>query len=129
MDEKKQADRRAAAERAAAEKMVEQVAAKKKAREEAKAKSSEPERYWVQIASGAFKPDLDKELAKQKSRYGKQLAGKSAWTTPYKSTNRLLVGPFASKSAAQDYVNDARKGGLSSFPVTTSPGQKVERLD
>ena len=40
-----------------------------------------------------------------------------------------MVGPFASKDAAQDFVNDARSGGLSSFPVTTSAGQKVERVN
>jgi len=124
-------DRRAAERKAAAEKAAEKAALEKKAkaREEAKAAKSNPERYWVQIASGAYKPDLDKEWAKQKSKFGKHLAGKSPWTTPYKSTNRLLVGPFPSKSAAQDYVNEVRAGGMSTFPVTTSRGQKVERLD
>lgn len=120
-EDRRAAQKRAAAEKAAAEK-------KAKAKEEAKAARSNPERYWVQIASGSYKPDLDKEWDKQKSRFGKLLAGRSPWTTPYKATNRLLIGPFASKSAAQDYVNDARTGGLSSFPVTTSAGQKVERL-
>jgi Flp pilus assembly protein TadD len=126
--EKQQADRKAAAEKAASEKAEKAAERKEKDREEAKAKSKEAERYWVQIASGAYKPDLDKELAKQKAKYGKELAGKSAWTTPYKSTNRLLIGPFASPSAAQDYVNQARKAGLSTVPVTTPAGQKVERL-
>jgi Flp pilus assembly protein TadD len=120
-------DRRAAQKRAAAEKA--EAEKKAKAREEAKAKKSNPERYWVQIASGAYKPDLDKEWDKQKKAHGKLLAGKSPWTTPYKATNRLLIGPFASKAAAQDYVNQARAGGLSCFPVTTSAGQKVERID
>jgi tetratricopeptide (TPR) repeat protein len=120
--------RRKAAEKAATEKAEKAAEKKEKDREEANAKSKEPERYWVQIASGAYKPDLDKELAKQKSKYGKQLAGKSAWTVPYKSTNRLLIGPFTSASAAQEYVNQARKAGLSTVPVTTLAGQKVERL-
>jgi tetratricopeptide (TPR) repeat protein len=122
----KAADRKAEAAKATAEKAAEKKA---KEREEAKARSSEPGRYWVQIASGAYKPDLTKELAKQKAKWGKQLAGKSAWTTPYKATNRLMIGPFTSSDAAQDYVNEVRKQGFSCFPVTTSPGQKVERLD
>jgi len=121
-EDRRAAQKRAAAEKAAAEK-------KAKAKEEAKAKKSNPERYWVQIASGAYKPDLDKEWDKQKGRYPKVLSGRTPWTTPYKSTNRLLVGPFASKDAAQDFVNDARSGGLSSFPVTTSAGQKVDRVN
>lgn len=121
-EDRRAAQRKAAAEKAAAEK-------KAKAQEEAKARKSNPERYWVQIASGAYKPDLDKEWDKQKSRHGKLLAGKTPWTTPYKATNRLLIGPFASKGAAQDYVNNAREAGLSSFPVTTSSGQKVDRIN
>jgi len=121
-EDRRAAQRKVAAEKAAAEK-------KAKAQEEAKARKSNPERYWVQIASGAYKPDLDKEWAKQKSSHGKLLAGKTPWTTPYKATNRLLIGPFPSKSAAQDYVNDARTSGLSSFPVTTSSGQKVDRIN
>lgn len=120
-------DRRAAAKRAAAEKAAAEK--KAKAREEAQARKSSPERHWVQIASGAYKPDLNKEWATQKARHGKALAGKTPWTTPYKSTNRLLVGPFPSKSAAQDYVNEARAAGLSSFPVTTSAGTNVERVN
>jgi len=120
-EDRRAAQRKAAAEKAAAEK-------KAKAREEAKARKASPERYWVQIASGAYKPDLDKEWAKQKSRHAKLLAGKTPWTTPYKATNRLLIGPFPSKAAAQDYVNEARAAGLSSFPVTTSAGQTVDRV-
>ncbi len=83
----------------------------------------------MQIASGSYKPDLDKEWAKQKSKYGKQLAGKTPWTMPYKKTNRLVVGPFPSRDAAQDYVNDVRASGMSTFPVTSSKGEKVERLN
>ena len=42
---------------------------------------------------------------------------------------QTLIGPFPSKAAAQDYVNDARSAGFSCFPVTTSAGQKVERIN
>ncbi|WP_238147112.1 SPOR domain-containing protein [Rhizorhabdus dicambivorans] len=121
-EDRRAAQKRAAAEKAAAEK-------KAKAKEEAKAKKSSPERYWVQVASGAYKPDLDKEWAKQKGRFPKILGNRTPWTTPYKSTNRLLIGPFASKAAAQEFVNEARDGGLSSFPVTTSSGQQVDRVN
>jgi len=121
-EDRRAAQRKAAAEKAAAEKRA-------KAQQEAKAKKSNPTRYWVQIASGAYKPDLDKEWSKQKGRFSKLLSGKTPWTTPFKSTNRLLIGPFPSKAAAQDYVNEARAAGLSSFPVTTSAGQKVERVN
>ncbi len=121
-EDRRSAQRRAAAERATVEKKI-------KAREAAKEKKANPSRYWVQIASGSYKPDLDKEWEVQKGRYGKLLSGRSPWTTPYRSTNRLLVGPFASGDAAQDFVNDAKDKGLSCFPVTTSSGQKVERVN
>ncbi|WP_235538639.1 SPOR domain-containing protein [Sphingomonas sp. Root710] len=125
-EDRRAAQKKAAAEKAAAEKKAK---AKEEAQEAAKAKKANPSRYWVQIASGSYKPDLDKEWDKQKSRHGKLLSGKSPWTTPFKATNRLLIGPFASSDAAQDYVNEARAAGLSCFPVTTSAGQKVERLN
>ncbi len=121
-EDRRAAQRRAAAEKAAADK-------KAKAREEAKEKKASPGRHWVQIASGSYKPDLDKEWEVQQRRYGKLLSGRSPWTAPYRSTNRLLVGPFSSRDAAQDFVNEAKDKGLSCFPVTTSSGQKVERLN
>jgi Flp pilus assembly protein TadD len=121
-EDRRTAQRRAAAEKASAEK-------KAKAREEAKEKRSNPSRHWVQIASGSYKPDLDKEWSVQQGRYGKLLASRMPWSTPYKSTNRLLVGPFANRDAAQDFVNAAKEKGLSCFPVTTSSGQKVERIN
>jgi Flp pilus assembly protein TadD len=130
---KRAADRKAAAEKLAADRKAaaEKLAAEKKAQEraDAKAAKSDPQRYWVQIASGSYKPDLDKEWDKQKGKFPKLLAGRTPWTMPFKATNRLLIGPFPSKSAAQDYVNTAREGGLSTFPVTSGPGQKVEKLN
>lgn len=128
-EDRRAAQKRAAAERAIADKKAKAKEEAKEAKEEAKARKSNPERHWVQVASGSYKPDLDKEWDKQKDRYGKMLAGRSPWTAPYRSTNRLLVGPFPSRGAAQEFVNEARDKGLSCFPVTTSSGERVERLN
>lgn len=128
-EDRRASQRKAIAEKAAVEKKAKAREEAKEKREEAKEKKANPSRHWVQIASGSFKPDLDKEWQVQKGRYGKLLSGKNPWTAPYRSTNRLLVGPFADRDAAQNFVNDAKDKGLSCFPVTTSSGQKVERLN
>ena len=42
---------------------------------------------------------------------------------------RLLTGPFASKAAAQDFVNQLAKDGVDGFSWTRTPAQiKIEKL-
>lgn len=101
-------------------------AEKAKEAKEAKAKTSE--RYWVQIAGGANKADLPKAFSKLKEKSPKLLAGRSAWTTPLRATNRLLVGPFKTAEEAQGFVNQASRESLSAFTYTSPPDQKVEKL-
>jgi Flp pilus assembly protein TadD len=109
-----------------------EAAAKAKREEEAEAREvarKNPARHWVQIAGGANKRDLGKEWDKQKSKWPSQLAGRSPWTTHYRFTNRLLIGPFASSKAAQDWVGERKKEGFSTFRVETRAGDPVERVD
>jgi Flp pilus assembly protein TadD len=114
--------RRQAAESAAKAKREEEAEAREVARKN-------PARHWVQIAGGANKRDLGKEWDKQKSKWPSQLAGRTPWTMHYRFTNRLLIGPFASSSAAQDWVGDRKKEGFSTFRVETKAGDPVERVD
>jgi hypothetical protein len=93
---------------------------------DAKAKGSE--RYWVQVAGGANKADLPKAFAKLKEKSPKLFAGRSAWTTPLRATNRLLVGPFKTSAEAQEFVNTAGKEKLSAFTYASPAGQDVEKL-
>ncbi len=87
-----------------------------------------PTRYWAQIAGGANRRDLPRAWAALKAKWSSQLAGRSPAMMHYRYTNRLLIGPFASAAAAQDWV-DARRGeGMASFMVTTPPGSSVETL-
>ncbi|WP_174273903.1 SPOR domain-containing protein, partial [Sphingomonas bacterium] len=88
-----------------------------------------PERHWVQLAGGANRATLPREWQALKARYGGALAGRSPWTMHYRYTNRLMIGPFASAAAAQDWVNDQRTKGITSFRVTTEAGTKVEPVD
>lgn len=124
--------RTAARERAAARaKSAAEERAKKKREEAAEARAAakkNPARHWVQVAGGANKNDLDKAWDKLKDKWPKQLAGRSPWTTHYRYTNRLLIGPFPSSSAAQAWVTKSAHDGFKTFRVETKAGDPVERV-
>ncbi|HEX2812802.1 MAG TPA: SPOR domain-containing protein [Sphingopyxis sp.] len=126
-EDKKRAD---AAEEAKREK--EEAAAKAKAEADAKAKAeaaekkANPARIWVQIATGANA----KALAFDYDRFAKKNAalfkGKSAATTEWGKTRRLLVGPFKDRAAAQDWLGDYKKAGGDGFLFNSDAGQSVD---
>ncbi len=118
-------DRKARAKELAAEKVKKEVAAKEAA--EKKAARAEPERIWVQIASGANAGDLPKAW---KGAQGKAdaLAGKRAFSVANRATNRLVTGPFKTEAEARAMVNTLKKQGLSAFTFTSEAGQKMTRL-
>ncbi|MCW0199633.1 SPOR domain-containing protein [Sphingopyxis sp.] len=126
-EDKKRAD---AAEEAKREK--EEAAAKAKAEAEAKAKAeaaekkANPARTWVQIATGANA----KALAFDYDRFAKKNAalfkGKSAATTEWGRTRRLLVGPFKDRATAQDWLGDYKKAGGDGFLFNSDAGQSVD---
>ncbi|WP_277980321.1 SPOR domain-containing protein [Sphingomonas phyllosphaerae] len=94
----------------------------------AKAEREDTARIWVQVAGGANPGDLGKAW---KSAQGKApaLAGKRAYTTPMRATNRVVTGPFKTQAEARAMVNTLAKQGLSAFTFTSEAGQKVSRLD
>ncbi len=87
-----------------------------------------PARHWVQIATGAYKPDLDKEWERLKVKHGALLSEHSPSTTPINRTNRLLIGPFKSADAAQAFVNKAARAGFATSRFTSAEGQSVEAV-
>jgi len=103
--------------------------AKKKdlAKKEA-AKPKNPSRHWVQVAGGANKATLPLEWKRLRTTQPKLFAGLSAWLTPLRATNRLLVGPFSSDDAAQAFVNRMREVGLPAFGFTSAEGQAIEQI-
>ncbi len=127
--EKALADRRA---KEAAEKKAKDLAAKKEAAEKAaaekKAARAEPARIWVQVAGGANEGDLPKAW---RAVQGKTpaLAGRRAYSTPLRATNRVVTGPFKTEAEARAFVNTLTKQGLSAFTFTSTAGQKMTRLD
>jgi len=131
---KADADARAAAAKEKAEAAAKARAEAKakadaKARAEAKAKAASPERYWVQVASGKNKGDLGKAWQALVAKQPRLLRGRDTWTTPWRASNRLLIGPFKTDDAAQALVNQLAKAGLITMQLTTRAGVPVERLD
>jgi hypothetical protein len=92
------------------------------------AKPKEPSRHWVQVAGTADKSGLAREFARIRGKAPKLLAGKMAWTTPLRFTNRLLVGPFKNDGEAQAFVNELAKAELTAFTWTSPAGQEIVKL-
>jgi Flp pilus assembly protein TadD len=103
-------------------------AAKPPAAKPKPAPPAEPSRIWVQVAGGAQKAALPREFTRLKAKAPKLLGGRTAWTAPLNSTNRLLVGPFPGAKEAQAFINQLRAADLSAFAWTSAAGQKIEKL-
>jgi hypothetical protein len=87
-----------------------------------------PSRHWVQIAGGADRAALPREFARLRGLAPDELGRRQAYTTPLRATNRLLVGPFASESEAQNFVNRLARREVAAFAWTSDAGQEIERL-
>jgi tetratricopeptide (TPR) repeat protein len=116
--------KQAAADKAKAEKL----AAEKKAKAEA-AKLGVDGTNWVQLAGGSNQDRMEAEYKKLAAKAGKLLQSRSGYVTEGKDYFRLLVGPFASKSEAQAFVNKLEKEGVDGFSWTRTPAQiRIEKL-
>ncbi|WP_170841959.1 SPOR domain-containing protein [Sphingomonas gellani] len=116
---KSPAERRAAAAKDAA-------TAKEAA--EKKAAKAEPERIWVQVATGARQGDLAKAWSGVRTKAPDTFKGRSGYTTPLRATNRVVTGPFKTQEEAQAFVNGLAKKGVSASTFTSDAGQKLSKL-
>lgn len=129
LEDKRRAD---AAEEAKREKDAAATKAKAEADAKAKAEAAEkkahPARTWVQIATGAN----PKALAFDYNRFAKRNAalfkGKSGGTADWGQTRRLLVGPFASRKAAQTWLDDYKKAEGDGFLFNSEAGETVDPI-
>ena len=87
-----------------------------------------PARHWVQIAGGANRSTLPREFARLRGLAPQLLGSRTAYTTPLRATNRLLVGPFRTAREAQAFVNQLADRNLPAFAWTSEAGQEIERL-
>ena len=95
---------------------------------EARLAPAHPSRHWVQIAGGANRATLPREFARLKTLAPAQLGQRTAYVTSLRATNRLLVGPFATTTAAQSFVNQLAGRDIQAFAWTSPAGQEIERL-
>ena len=82
----------------------------------------------MQIAGGANRAALPREFTRLRTLAPQQLGRRDAYTATARATNRLLVGPFASDRAAQEFVNQLAGHNVAAFAWTSDAGQEIERL-
>ncbi|CAN5147797.1 hypothetical protein BH09PSE3_BH09PSE3_25670 [soil metagenome] len=122
---------RRVAQRKAAEAAA--VAADLKAEKEAQAAEAaeakrNPARLWVQVATGNNERGLPTTWNRIRDDNAIALKGRSAFSVPFKATNRLLVGPMKSPADARALVNTLAKNGLSANTFSSEAGQEVTRV-
>jgi tetratricopeptide (TPR) repeat protein len=87
-----------------------------------------PSRHWVQVATGrdtaAFRFDWRRIVRASDGL----LEGRDAFYVPWNGSNRLITGPFASGSEAQEFVTKLSSAGVESFRFTSQPGEQVQPI-
>ena len=96
-------------------------------KQETVAEEKAPSRHWVQIAS-ASDALAAAEYKRLKGKAPKLLGDTSGWKASFRSTNRVLVGPFKDRKEAQGLVNALAKANIDAVPWTSPEGQEIEKL-
>lgn len=101
---------------------------KVKAEEEARARIGLAGTHWVQLAGGSNADRMDDEFRRLGAK-SSALRKRGGAVTAGKDYFRLLTGPFASRSAAQEFVNTLAKDDVDGFSWTRTPATlKIEKL-
>lgn len=119
--------------RVAARRKVEQAAAKADEERVAKAEAAQaaadlrrnPSRLWVQVATGANERGLPLTWRRLRDGNATVLKGMSAYSVPFRATNRLLVGPVKSAAAARELVRSLGRNGVAATTYSSDAGQEV----
>jgi hypothetical protein len=85
--------------------------------------------HWVQLAGGSNQNRMATEYRRLSAKAGKLLKSRSGYVTGGKDYFRLLVGPFASKSESQAFVNKLEKEGVDGFSWTRTPARSDRNFD
>lgn len=102
-------------------------AAKKEREEKAALAKRHPARLWVQVATGRNDSGLALTWRRIRDDHA-ALKSQTAWSAPFRATNRILVGPMKSAAAARELVNTLAKGKLQANVWSSEAGEEVERL-
>lgn len=103
-------------------------AAKAKKDAEAIAAKKSPARIWVQVATGANDAGLPLTWKRLREKAPGAFKGLSASSASFRSTNRLLVGPFKSAAEAKKTVTALSKAGISTFVFNSEAGQEIAKV-
>lgn len=88
-----------------------------------------PSRIWVQIGIGRNKDAIAFDWRRYTKKAPDLFKGRKAHITDLGRTNRILAGPFDSRKAANEFVQDLRKEGIDgALPWTSPAGQVVDVL-
>ena len=90
---------------------------------------SHPSRIWVQIGIGQDKAALRFDWRRMSKQSPELFKGKEPHVSQLNRTNRMLVGPFQTRKAANEFVTALNKAGIEGPYVWSSPaGQVVDAL-
>ena len=87
-----------------------------------------PSRVWVQVATGKKVDALAFDWKRISKEAGKPLAPYKPFTARWGATNRLVVGPVASRDKAEALVRELKKKGMDVFLWTSEEGEAVQPL-
>lgn len=108
----------------------EEAAAKKRADEAEKAEAEKNKaRYWVQLATGRNVDALKFDYRRISRKQSELFKGKSASTSKWGSTNRLVVGPFKNLAQSKAFESEFRKGGGDGFVWRSGNGTVVTSIE
>lgn len=87
-----------------------------------------PSRHWVQMATGRDRKALRFDWRRMQRKSPDLLGSHEAYVTRWGRANRLLTGPFPSRDAARELVNQLRRAGFDSFAYTSPKGEEIVEL-
>lgn len=87
-----------------------------------------PSRVWVQVATGKKISALAFDWKRISREGGAPLAKLKPATARWGQTNRLLVGPVATRDKAEALVRELKKKGLDVFLYVSPEGEEVQPL-
>lgn len=87
-----------------------------------------PSRVWVQVATGKKLDALAFDWRRISKEAGKSLAPYKPHTARWGATNRLVIGPVASRDKADALVRELKKKGLDVFLWLSDEGEAVQPL-
>ena len=110
-------------------KLVEKPKAAPPAKPKKPAPPAHPSRIWVQIGVGRDKDAIAFDWRRYTRQEPELFKRREAYVSEMGRTNRILVGPFETQKAANQFVADLRKAGFEgALPWTSPAGQVVDPL-